>query len=64
MKDSTAIFLVVTGLILAMLGVGGVEASMDAVGLAQGLFVAVVGLAAMAAGALAIRVNSNSNFYQ
>lgn len=63
MKDSTAMFLVVAGLVLALLGVGGVEASMDNVGLLQGVFVALVGVMTMGVGVLAIKVNSNSNFY-
>ena len=63
MKDSTAMAFVVAGLVLAMLGVGGVEASMDNVQLAQGFFVALVGVMTMGVGALAIGVNTNSNFY-
>jgi len=63
MKDSTAMFLVVAGLVLTLLGVGGIEASMDNVGLAQGLLVAIVGLMTMGAGVLAIRVNSSTNYY-
>ena len=64
MKDSTAMAFVVLGLVLTLLGVGGVEASLDNVQLAQGLLVAVVGLMTMAVGVLAIKVNTNSNFYQ
>jgi hypothetical protein len=64
MKDSTAMFLVVAGLVLTMLGVGGIEASMDSVGLLQGLFVAIVGLMTMGAGVLAIRVNSSTDYYR
>ena len=63
MKDSTAMFLVVAGLVLTMLGAGGIEASMDNVGLAQGLLVAIVGLMTMGAGVLAIRVNSSTDYY-
>jgi lysylphosphatidylglycerol synthetase-like protein (DUF2156 family) len=63
MKDSTAMFLVVAGLVLTLLGVGGIEASMDNVGLAQGLLVAIVGLMTMGAGVLAIRVNSSTDYY-
>jgi len=63
MRDSTAMFLVVAGLVLTLLGVGGIEASMDNVGLAQGLLVAIVGLMTMGAGVLAIRVNSSTNYY-
>jgi len=64
MKDSTAMFLVVAGLVLTLLGVGGIEASMDNVGLAQGLLVAIVGLMTMGAGVLAIRVNSSTDYYR
>ena len=63
MKDSTAMFLVVAGLVLALLGVGGVEASLDNVGLLQGFFVALVGVMTMGAGVLAIKVNAETNFY-
>ena len=63
MKDSTAMFLVVAGLVLTLLGAGGIEASMDNVGLAQGLLVAIVGLMTMGAGVLAIRVNSSTDYY-
>jgi len=64
MKDSTAMFLVITGLVLTLLGVGGIEGSMDSVGLLQGLFVSIVGLMTMGAGVLAIRVNSSTDYYR
>lgn len=64
MKDSTAMFLVVAGIVLAMLGVGGIEASMDALGILQGLLVAIVGVMTMAAGVLAIRINSETDYYK
>ena len=64
MKDSVAMGMFVAGLVLVMLGMGGVEASMDAVGLAQGLLVAVVGLMTMGVGVLAIRVNSSTDYYK
>ena len=41
MRDSVAMGMFVAGLVLTLLGAGGIEASMDAVGLAQGLLVAV-----------------------
>jgi lysylphosphatidylglycerol synthetase-like protein (DUF2156 family) len=63
MKDSTAMFLVIAGLVLALAGVGGIETSMDNVGLAQGVLVAIVGLMTMGAGVLAIRVNSSTDYY-
>jgi hypothetical protein len=64
MKDSTAMFLVVAGLVLTLLGAGGIEASMDTVGLLQGLFVSIVGLMTMGVGVLAIRVNSSTDYYK
>ena len=51
------------GLVLTMLGLGGIEGSMDNVGLAQGVLVAIVGLMTMGAGVLAIRVNSSTDYY-
>jgi len=64
MKDSTAMFLVIAGLILVMLGVGGIEASMDNVGMAQGVLVSLVGWLTMGAGVLAIRINSSTDYYK
>jgi hypothetical protein len=63
MKDSVAMAMFVAGLVLTLLGVGGIEASMDNVGLAQGLLVSVVGLMTMGVGVLAIRVNSSTDYY-
>ena len=63
MKDSTAMGMFVAGLVLVMLGMGGVEGSMDTVGLLQGLIVSIVGLMTMGAGVLAIRVNSSTDYY-
>ena len=64
MRDSVAMGMFVAGLVLTLLGGGGIEASMDAVGLAQGLLVAVVGLMTMGVGVLAIRVNSSTDYYK
>ena len=63
MKDSTAMGMFVAGLVLVMLGMGGVEGSMDTVGLLQGLLVSIVGLMTMGVGVLAIRVNSSTDYY-
>lgn len=59
MTERSAMFLVITGLVMAMAGVGGVENSFETVELAQSIAVAIVGLALMACGALAIRVQQN-----
>ena len=64
MKDSTAMGMFVAGLVLVMLGMGGVEGSMDTVGLLQGLFVSIVGLMTMGVGVLAIRVNGSTDYYK
>ena len=64
MRDSTAMGMFVAGLVLVMLGMGGVEGSMDTVGLLQGLFVSIVGLMTMGVGVLAIRVNSSTDYYK
>ena len=59
MTERSAMFLLITGLVMAMAGVGGVENSFETVELAQSIAVAIVGLALMACGALAIRVQQN-----
>jgi hypothetical protein len=59
MSEKSAMFLIITGLILTMFGVGGVENSIETVDLLQSIAVAIVGLAVMACGALAIRVQQN-----
>jgi hypothetical protein len=59
MTERSAMFLVITGLVMAMLGVGGVENSFETVELVQSIAVAIVGLAVMACGALAIKVSQN-----
>ena len=64
MTDSTAMGMFIAGLVLTLLGVGGIDGSMDNVGLAQGLLVAIVGLMTMGAGVLAIRVNSSTDYYK
>jgi hypothetical protein len=64
MKTSTAMILFFTGLILTMLGVGGVESSMDNAGLFAGLAASVTGLLIMYAGTLAMRVNDSTNYYE
>jgi len=57
MKTNTAMFLVITGMILTMFGVGGVENSITNTELLGALAVSVVGLLIMYAGTVAIRVS-------
>jgi hypothetical protein len=59
MTEKSAMFLVITGLVITMAGGGGIENSFETVELIQSLAVAIVGLALMACGALAIRVQQN-----
>lgn len=59
MSEKSAMFLVVTGLLLTMAGVGGVENSIETAELLQSLAVAVIGLGTMGCGVLAIRVQQN-----
>jgi len=64
MKNSTAMILFVTGLILTMFGVGGIEHSIDNVGLFAGIAASAVGMLIMYCGTLAMRVNEDSNYYE
>jgi hypothetical protein len=59
MSEKSAMFLVITGLIITMFGAGGIENSIQTVDLLQSIAVAIVGLAVMGCGALAIRVQQN-----
>jgi hypothetical protein len=59
MSEKSAMFLVITGLVMTMAGVGGVENSLATVELLQSLAVSVVGLCVMGCGVLAIRVQQN-----
>ena len=59
MTERSAMFLVITGLIMTMLGAGGIENSIETVDLLQSLAVAIVGLAVMGCGVLAIQVQQN-----
>jgi len=60
MSERSAMFLVVVGLILTMLGVGGVENSVTDTELGSSVAVSVVGTLIMWAGTLGLR---NSNQY-
>ena len=59
MSERSAMFLVITGLITAMFGVGGVENSFTTGELLQSVAVSVAGLGIMGCGVLAIRVQQN-----
>jgi len=64
MKNSTAMILFVTGLILTMFGVGGIEHSLDNAGLFAGVAASALGMLIMYAGTLAMRVNEGSDYYE
>ena len=59
MSEKSAMFLFFVGLVTVMFGLGGVENSIDNLGLLQGFLVAVAGLGIMGCGVLAIRVQQN-----
>lgn len=64
MKNSTAMILFVTGLVLTMFGVGGIEHSTDNAGLFAGIAASAVGLLIMYAGTQAMKVNDSTNYYE
>lgn len=57
MKTNTAMFLVITGLVLTMGAVGGVESSLDNQSLISAVLLSIVGLSIMTAGVAALRVS-------
>jgi len=59
MSERSAMFLVITGLIITMFGAGGIENSIQTVDLLQSIAVAIEGLAVMGCGVLAIKVAEN-----
>ena len=59
MSERSAMFLVITGIITVMFGVGGVENSITNGELLQSLAVSMVGLAIMGCGVLAIQFQQN-----
>jgi len=59
MSERSAMFLVITGIITVMFGVGGVENSSTNVERLQSLAVSMVGLGIMGCGVLAIQVRQN-----
>ena len=59
MSERSAMFLVITGIITVMFGVGGVENSITNGELLQSLAVSMVGLGIMGCGVLAIQVQQN-----
>ena len=60
MTTNQAMFVFISGLILTMFAVGGVEASVDTEQLTGSLLLAVIGLLAMYAGTLGFR---NADYY-
>jgi hypothetical protein len=64
MKNSTAMTLFITGLVVTMFGVGGIEHSMDNAALFAGIAASAVGMLIMYAATLAMRVNESSNYYE
>lgn len=64
MTNSTAMTLFITGLILTMFGVGGIEHSIDNAGLFAGVAASAVGMLIMYAGTLAMRVNESTDYYE
>lgn len=64
MKNHTAMILLVTGIILTMFGVGGIEHSLDNQGLLAGVAASALGLLIMYAATLAIKVNDSTDYYE
>lgn len=64
MTNSTAMILFITGLLLTMLGVGGIEHSMDNQGLFAGVAVSAVGMLIMYASTVAMKVNEGTDYYE
>ena len=59
MSERSAMFLIITGMILTMFGVGGIENSIETAELLQSVAVSVLGLGVMGCGVLAIQVQQN-----
>lgn len=59
MSEKSAMFLFVAGLVMVLGGTGGVEQSISNLELIQSLAVAIVGLAVMGCGVLAIKTSQN-----
>ena len=59
MSDKPALYLVAVGLLMTFGGVGGVENSLSDIELVQSFLVALVGLAVMGCGVLAINTQQN-----
>ena len=64
MTNSTAMILFITGLLLTMLGVGGIEHSTDDQGLFAGLAASAVGMLIMYASTVAMKVNEGTDYYE
>ena len=59
MSEKSSMFLVAVGLLMTFGGVGGVENSVGNLDLLQSTLVAIVGLAIMGCGVLAIKTQQN-----
>jgi hypothetical protein len=59
MNEKSAMFLVITGLVMTLAGAGGIENSFETVELLQSLAVSIVGLMVMGCGVLAIKQQQN-----
>ena len=60
MSEKSAMFLVITGLLVTMGGVGGIENSIENSALLTSMLVAIVGMAVMYCGVLGLR---NADLY-
>jgi len=61
MSERSAMFLLVTGILVTAFGVGGIESSLDDQGLLAGVAVSAVGLLIMWSGTLGLR---NADLYR
>jgi hypothetical protein len=55
MTQGNGMFLLIVGLMLTLLGVGGIEGSLDNTGLFTGLLISLLGCAVMGCGVLIIK---------
>lgn len=64
MTNTTAMTVFITGLLLTMLGVGGIEHSTDNQALIAGVAAAAVGLLIMYASTAAMNINEGTDYYE